>query len=161
MKFKIIFLSLSIALFFASCAQKPHEHPKPDLVQLKTTLQAMEDAYAVAQNAKNADGVVVYYSDDAHSLSNNKPKLIGKKAILAETKSDMASDTTNNVTSFEVVDVFADGDLAVEVGKSITKDASGKVVSTGKYISVFEKRDGKYICVRDIWNDDAPGKAGE
>jgi ketosteroid isomerase-like protein len=161
MKTNLILLFFSLGLFLSSCTETPQEQPKPDLAQLKTTLQAMEDAYAVAQNAKNADGVVVYYSDDAHSLSNNKPKVIGKKAILAETKSDMASDTTNNVTSFEVVDVFADGDLAVEVGKSVTKDANGKVVSTGKYISVFEKRDGKYVCVRDIWNDDAPSKPGE
>jgi len=161
MKINLMFLSLGLALCFASCAQKPQEQPKPDLAQLKTTLQAMEDAYAVAQNAKNPDGVIVYYADDAHSLSNNKPTAVGKKAILEAIKSDMASDTTNNVTSFEVVDVFAEGDLAVEVGKSVTKSPDGKVVSTGKYISVFEKRDGKYVCVRDIWNDDVPNKGGE
>ena len=27
-------------------------------------------------------------------------------------------------------------------------------VTTGKYVSVFEKRDGKYICIRDIYNSD-------
>ncbi len=36
-----------------------------------------------------------------------------------------------------------------------TKDASGKVIRTGKYMAIWEKRDGKYICIRDIYNDDA------
>ena len=25
---------------------------------------------------------------------------------------------------------------------------------TSKYMSLFEKRDGKYICIRDIYNND-------
>ena len=156
MKTNVIILCMGLCFVLASCTQQPHEHPKPDLAQLKTDLQAMEDAYAVGQNAKDPAAVAVYYAKDAHSLSNNQPKAVGMDAILKRIKSDMDSDTTNTSTSFEVVDVFADGDLAVEVGKSTTKDASGKVVSTGKYISVFEKRDGKLVCVRDIWNNDAP-----
>ena len=34
------------------------------------------------------------------------------------------------------------------------KDPSGELVSQGKYMSLFEKRNGKYVCVRDIWNSD-------
>lgn len=52
------------------------------------------------------------------------------------------------------MDVFAAGDLVVETGKCTFKDASGAVIRTGKYLSLFEKRDGKYVCIRDIYNDD-------
>lgn len=115
----------------------------------------MEDAYATALNNKNAEAVVVYYADDAVSLSYNEPMLVGKAAILEDTRKQMAKDTSGATIKFEVVDVFAAGDLAVEVGKSIKTLPSGKI-KTGKYISTFEKRGGKYICIRDIWNNDAP-----
>jgi len=42
--------------------------------------------------------------------------------------------------------------------KSTIKDAAGKVISSGKYMAVWEKRNGKFICVRDIYNDDAKEK---
>jgi ketosteroid isomerase-like protein len=45
-----------------------------------------------------------------------------------------------------------------EIGTAISKDASGKVIRTGKYMAVWEKRDGKYICIRDIYNSDAAAK---
>ena len=51
--------------------------------------------------------------------------------------------------------VFGDENTVTEVGKMTRKDASGKVVSTGKYMAVWEKRDGKYLCVRDIGNSDS------
>jgi len=46
--------------------------------------------------------------------------------------------------------------LKMTQGVSISwKDASGKEISTGKYMAVWEKRNGKYICVRDISNNDS------
>jgi len=30
------------------------------------------------------------------------------------------------------------------------------VAASGIYMSIFEKRDGKYVCIRDIWNSDMP-----
>jgi hypothetical protein len=35
-------------------------------------------------------------------------------------------------------------------------DAAGKTVETGKYIEVWRRINGKWLMVRDIWNDDAP-----
>lgn len=155
----LLFLFLAIsALGFVSCESADHhDHDEEtiDMDALRSELQGMEDAYAKAQNAKDAAAVVMYYADDAVSLGPNKPAAKGKSAILADTKEQMAADTTSGTIRFEVVDVFAQGNLAVEVGRSITKDAMGKE-STGKYISVFEKRDGKWICIRDSYSDDAP-----
>ena len=155
--FKTTLLAI-LAISWFACAQQPHTHEeeKPDIAALTSTFQAMEDAYAKAQNAKDAEGVVAYYAEDAHNMPNNQPVVKGKAAILNRIKKDMATDTSNTMTTFEVVEVFAAGDLAVEIGKSTTKDAAGSVVSSGKYMSLFEKRDGKYVCIRDIWNNDAP-----
>lgn len=51
--------------------------PAVDLVQVKTEIQAMEDAYAAALKAKDADAVMVYYADDAIDMPNNEPVVSG------------------------------------------------------------------------------------
>ena len=150
-----LLLAFAVSLFaLASCQQAPQPPAQPDLAKIRTEIQAMENAFAVAMNAKDADAVVAYYADDAVSLANNAPILTGKEAILNDLKKQIASDTSKTTASFEIMDVFAAGDLVVETGKSTFKDASGAVIRTGKYMSLFEKRNGKYVCIRDIYNDD-------
>ncbi len=122
--------------------------------ELRATLQGMEDAYAKAWNARDAEAIVAYYSDDAVSLGAGKPPVSGKATILADIKEELAEVDDDARISFQVVDVFADGDLAVEVGQTtMTRGGSSEVV--GKYISVFEKRDGKWICIRDSYSDNS------
>jgi ketosteroid isomerase-like protein len=161
----LLFLLLSFAAFgFVGCeAPDANEHAEEaiDLDAVRAELQGLEDTYAKHLMAKNADGVVAYYADNAQSLPPNEPVLVGKAAILAHTKSDMAKDTTAGGTiRFEVVDVFAEGNLAVEFGKSISTKADG-TTTTGKYISVFEKQNGKWLCIRVMYSEDAPEKSGE
>ncbi len=62
-------------------------------------------------------------------------------------------------TSYDVMDVFGAGDYVTEVGKITRKDSAGKVTTTGKYMAIWEKRHGKWICIRDIGNEDAKEKA--
>jgi len=50
--------------------------------------------------------------------------------------------------------VYAAGDLVVETGKGTIKDLTGTVVMTSKYMSLFENRNGKYLCIRDCYNND-------
>ncbi len=45
--------------------------------------------------------------------------------------------------------------MVTEVGEATSSDASGKVATSGKYMAIREKRGGKYVCIRDISNDDA------
>ena len=151
--FIMLFLLFGAMLF--SCQPQEAEEAAPDLDQIRSELQAMEDAYADSENNKNTDGMASYYADDAQSLPNNEPTISGKAAMLERIQNDQDSDSTQSEIRFEVVDVFADGDLVVEVGRSITTNADGSE-TTGKYISVFERRDGTLVCIRDIWNDDSP-----
>jgi len=154
-RFSFLFAAFAaIALFATSCKQSAHDSAKPDLAQIRTEIQALENAYAAGLNAKNASAVIMYYADDAISMVNNAPIAVGHDAILKMVQDEIASDTTNTTVSFEVVDVFASGDLVVETGKATYTDQTGNVTKTGKYMSLFEKRDGRYVCIRDIYNDD-------
>jgi ketosteroid isomerase-like protein len=126
----------------------------PDLGTLKTEIQAMEDAYAAGQNAKDVNAIMPYYSNDAVSFTNNDVAAIGAEAIAKRIQADLDLNTTKKTSTFKVQDIFVDGNLLVETGSSETKDSTGTVISTGKYMSLFEKRDGKYVCIRDIYNED-------
>jgi len=56
----------------------------------------------------------------------------------------------------EVSDGGANGNLGWSSGSYIVKDKDGKVVETGKYLSVNKKVHGKWIYWRDTWNADSP-----
>jgi ketosteroid isomerase-like protein len=151
----LLMLFLFTGMLFFSCqSNEGQQEHGPDLDQLRAELQEMENAFADSQNNKNTDGMMAYYSEDAQSLPANEPPIIGRSAILEQIQEDQASDTTGNQVRFEVVDVFADGNLVVETGKSISTDSDGNE-TYGKYMSLFERRNGKLVCIRDIYNDDA------
>lgn len=149
-KFLIVALSGLSALFFSACTT-PAEEAKPiDMDKLKVEIQAMEDAYAAAEKAKDADGVVAYYSQDAVSYSRNEAPLSGAAAIKEKIAKRLASDTTGNTSVYKVVDLFAEGNTATEIGSWTTISPAGAEVEKGYYMSYFQKRDGKYVCVRDM-----------
>jgi uncharacterized protein (TIGR02246 family) len=127
---------------------------KPDMAKLKTEIQALESAWAAADNARDTNAVAAFYADDAISLANNKPMLVGKAAIRQDIAESLAKRGEGARVTYDVVDVFGDENAVTEIGTSTVRDASGKMIRTGKYMAVWQKRDGKYICVRDIYNDD-------
>jgi uncharacterized protein (TIGR02246 family) len=156
---KLFGLFAFTAFVFSACATTEKEEVL-DMDMIKSDIQAMEDAYAAGEKAKDAEAVAVYYSDDAISYSRNKQPLKGKKAITEDMANRIASDTTGNYNVYKIVDLFAEGDTAVEIGSWTEFDAAGNQQNNGNYMSYFEKRDGKYVCVRDMSTTTSPVKSG-
>ena len=151
----LLFSLLAIGIFFAACqTQAPMEEPAMDMDALKSEIQAMEDAYAKAENAKDVDGIMVYYADDAQSLPQNEPKVVGSEAIAKRLADRLQKDTSGNTIEFAVEELFVGGDYVVEIGSSVSTNPSGEKVGSGKYLTLFEKRGDKYVAIRDIWNSD-------
>ena len=146
-------------LIFSACSTTEKKETI-DMEKVKGEIQAMEDAYAAAEKAKDADGVAAYYSDDAMSYSRNTQPLSGKAAIRENIANNIAKDTTGNYNVYKVVDLFAEGNTAVEIGSWTEFDSSGTEVENGNYMSYFQKRNGKYLCVRDMTTTTAPVKSG-
>lgn len=157
-KLKLIALFAISSFAFASCSTPAAESAKVDLETLKPEIQAMEDAFAKAEKEKNADGVVAYYSDDAISYNRNNEPSVGKAAIKEKIAKQLAEDTSGLTHVYKVVDLFADGDMVTEVGSFTNTNAAGDVVDKGFYMSCFQKRDGKYVCVRDMSVTTMPAK---
>ena len=131
---------------------------KPDLAAIKAEIQALENTWATASNAKDAATIANFYADDAVSFDNNKPMAVGKAAIRKNLDEVLAMHKPNETVTYETLDVYGDDNIVTEVGKTTVKDAKGTVTYTGKYMAVWEKRNGKWLIIRDMTNDDAKGK---
>jgi hypothetical protein len=84
--------------------------------------------------------------------------LVGNAAIRKDIEASIAKRPKGTTLSYEVMDAFGCDDYATEVGKTIRKDSTGKIISTGKYMALWEKRNGKWICIRDMGNEDVKEK---
>jgi len=146
-----------LSVFLMGTASMAQTKPA-DMKALKAVVQALENKFAEADNARDANAISQLYAEDAQSLACNKPTLVGRAAIKKEAEASLAKRAKGSTITFNVLDVYGSENVVTEVGTSTIKDISGKVTSTGKYMAVWEKRDGKYTIVRDIYNEDKPEK---
>jgi len=149
-----VLLTLSIA-----CNQKKEEPvaaPAIDKEQIKTEIQAIENAFAEVYNTGNIDAVT-YYADDATSYFNGKLPIVGKEAIHQSMKEELAGFGKGDKIAFETKEVYVanDGKHVMEIGAFQFTDSTGTKLRSGNYFSLFEKRDGKYVCIRDMGNSDS------
>ena len=158
-KFQLAALFSISTLLFAACNSKTGTTASVDMDKLKTEIQAMEDAFAAGEKAKDAAAVAVYYSDDAISYNRNEEPTKGKAAIQERIAKNLAKDTSGNYNVYKVVDLFAEGNMVVEVGSWTILNPSGAEVDRGHYMSCFQKRNGKYVCVRDMNATSMPAKS--
>lgn len=157
MKNKILMGGLTIVIMslIIACTQKKEGEPTTtttvDKDQIKAELQVMETAFAEAMNLRSPASIV-YYADDATSFAQNKPPLVGKAAIDKSLREDNAAMPKGSKVSYTANEVFpsSDGNQVVEIGSYQVVDSTNAVKSSGNYMSLFEKRDGKYVCIRDM-----------
>lgn len=128
-----------------------------DKEQIKKEIQAKEDQFAETYNAGEKKKIG-YYADDAVSFSQNQAALVGRDAIVEYLLADINSKTKSNKISFTTNEVFPsnDGNLVVEIGSYKVVDSTNTAINTGNYMVMFEKRDGKYVSVRDMSASDMP-----
>ncbi len=129
-----------------------------DPAKLKAEIQEQETAWAAADNARDINTLAAFYSNDAVSLANNQPMLVGNAAITKDLEISMAKRPKGSTTTYDVMDAYGGGNYVTETGKITRKDSTGKITSTGKYMAIWEKSEGKWSCIRDISNDDAKEK---
>jgi uncharacterized protein (TIGR02246 family) len=155
-------LCMLFAVFIIGCnttETKPAEAPAaPDMGKVKTEIQTLENAWAAAENAGDSKALAAFYTDDAVSMPRDKPMIVGKEAIAKDIEEGAATRDKSMTIAYNVLDVFGDENTVTEVGTAIRKDSTGKVAYTGKYMAIWVKRDGKYLCIRDMSNSDAKEK---
>ncbi|MCK5814384.1 MAG: nuclear transport factor 2 family protein [Flavobacteriaceae bacterium] len=143
-------------LLIASCNSNKEKSTSVliDKEQIKKDIQARENQFAETYN----NGVlkdIGYYADDAVTFYQNMAPIRSEKERLEILKIDPLN--TNKI-SFTTIEVFAskDGDQVLEIGYYSVVDSTHTAINTGNYMSLFEKRDGQYVCLRDMSVSDMP-----
>jgi len=145
---KKVLLAVSV-LTLACNSKKDGSTIVVDKEQIKKEIQAKEDGFAAIYNGGEIKDIG-YYADDATSFFQNRPALIGKEAIVEFLKSGLSGNSDKISFNTEEVFVSNDGNQVVEVGYFKVVDSTNTTVNKGNYMSLFEKRNGKYVCVRDM-----------
>lgn len=148
----------SLSFFFLmslliACQSNNEDHTEGviDTEQIKKEIQAKENEFAEIYNGGERRKIG-YYADDAITYLQNSPPKIGKTAILDYLMDNVDSLSIGNRISFVTDEVFpsSDGNQVVEIGYYKVIDPDGNILNTGYYMTLFEKRDGKYVSLRDM-----------
>lgn len=121
-------------------------------------LHAVDQLWLKSYNGGDADTIASLYDEHAVLLPPGGPGVNGRPAIHAFFAKDMAESAKGGV-KFSLgskPDGGVSGDMGWASGTYEVKDKSGKVVDTGKYLSVSVKKGGKWLYLRDTWNSDVP-----
>ena len=149
---------LSAVILLIACNTKKEETVVAvDKEQVKKEIQAKENDFAAVYNSSVVKDIG-YYADDAVTFYQNSKPIVGKPAIVEFLKADLVGNT--HKIAFKTNDVFvsSDGNQVVEVGYYTVVDSTNAPINTGNYMSLFEKRNGKYVAVRDMSTSDIPIK---
>jgi ketosteroid isomerase-like protein len=147
---------VAVILFLVGCGeQKPPDTRAAD----EKAIRDADAQWSKTAAARDVDGTVSYYSDDASLLAPNAPIASDKQSIRAAWAGLLTPDTSLSWQAGKV-EVARSGDLAYLTGayQLTTKNAHGKPVSdNGKFVEVWKKQpDNKWKVVADIFNSDMP-----
>lgn len=154
----VVLLAGVISLPIA-CNPKKEEPATPviDKEQIKKEIQAKENDFAALYNTGELKNIG-YYAEDATVFAQNKAPLVGKEAVVEYLKAGIDSSSKGNTISFTTNEVFVsnDGNQVVELGYFKLVDSTNVAINTGNYMILFQKRDGKYVSVREMSASDMP-----
>lgn len=141
-------LVVAIALILCCASVFAHDDEKA----IREAVKSME-AGVVAGDGERAAAM---YASDAVLMPPNEPSVKGADAIRKWWGGMLGAGKTNLAINIEKLTVS--GDLAVDVGtwdlSLLPTGATTAVTDHGKYIVVWQKRDGKWQAVNDIFNSD-------
>jgi len=150
----------SIVAAFALCGISSSD---ADPASEVAAIHAVDQAWVKAYNGGDVDTVASLYDEHAVLLPPGAPPAHGRTAIRAFLASGMAAFAKDGL-SFSLgaqPDGGVSGNMGWASGSYTVKDKSGRVVETGKYLSVSRKKDGKWLYIRDTWNSDGPPASAE
>jgi ketosteroid isomerase-like protein len=155
MKNKIIngiVLSCILSLIIA-CSPKKVEPVAVviDKEQIEKEIQAIEDKFAAIYTHRNVDSLT-YYADNAVSYFVGQKPIVGKDSIHKFIEEELLYFPEGARIINETIEIYVsdDGDHVAEIGSYKMVDSAGVVMQNGHYMSFFVKRDGKYVCARDM-----------
>jgi uncharacterized protein (TIGR02246 family) len=151
-----VLVTLAAMAAIVGCA-KPAA-PVADTTADADAVRAVNNAWFAAYKAGDADTLASLYAEDALLMAPGAASASGRAAIREAYAKDTASMALAGLSNNDggSSDVGVSGDLAWQNGTFTITDKSGATVDTGKYLTLFQRREGKWLIIRDTWNSDAP-----
>jgi ketosteroid isomerase-like protein len=150
-------LVVSGALLLLISCKKEEPVVAIDTNLIKEEIQAKENEFADTYNS-GIEKNIGYHAEDAITYPQNSKPVVGKAAIIEFLKTHRDTISIGRKISFKTEEVFVskDGEQVVEIGYYKVSDSTNAIVNSGNYMSLFVKRDGKYVCLRDMSTSDLP-----
>jgi ketosteroid isomerase-like protein len=121
-------------------------------------ITARSAEWDAALNAKDIDGIVALYTDDARMMAPNMPAGTGSDGVRAAFTGMIEAGLSVKLTS---VDAVVSGDVGYNVGTYVLS-AGDEQADIGKFLEVWERgADGVWRISNDIYNSDLPAAAPE
>ena len=126
-------------------------------------IKAGTESWVKSFNGGNASAVAALYAEDAVLMPPGAPPARGTAAIKEAIAKEIAGAKKGGVTfaigTNDEVNVI--GDMAWHSGGYFVMDKANKPVEAGKFLEAWEKKNGKWRIVRDIWNSNGASAAPE
>jgi ketosteroid isomerase-like protein len=136
-------------------------HAQPDTRAAdEQAIRERDIAWSKVGAAKDLEGVLAFFTDDASELPPNAPIATGKEARRKVWSEYFATPGFAFNWQPTKVEASRGGDLGYSMGtyELTMHDPTGKpVIDRGKYVTVWKKQaDGTWKVVADIFNSDLP-----
>jgi len=151
----LLFTGCCLSLLTLQCSPKPPDTHVAD----EAAIRAINPSWFSAYNSGNVDAIVALYGEDAVLSAPGAPAGRGHAAIREILAKGIADGMALHAGS--TTDAGVSGDLGWEWGTFTVSDKSDVTVDAGKYVTVYARKDGKWLIIRDIWNSDGPMQAAE
>lgn len=123
----------------------------------KTTdpvLDKLTKEFEAAFNAKDAEKVASFYTDDAALLSPNEPMIRGRDSITARYREEFKQGLTN--LQLKPIESALGGTVGFEVGTSAValRSPDGLLSTSGKYAVIYKRVGNQWKIAYDIYTSD-------
>lgn len=158
-------MAFVVAVVLAGCAQPPAAEPPepPDTREADAAaIHALVESWSAAAQAKDPEGFVSVYADDAVLMLEGAPDMHGIDALREGITGLMQDPNFDLWFAADQVTVARAGDLAYETGTySLTMSGPDQSPATqaGHYIVLWEKQaDGSWKVIFDVPVSDPPAQ---
>ncbi|MDP3938959.1 MAG: DUF4440 domain-containing protein [Deltaproteobacteria bacterium] len=137
--------SLCLLLLASGCSGS--SEPADSVERIMTLEHEWSDRF----QAKDINWIAGLHWEDARQLPPDAPAVVGAEAIRAAWQA--MADTEGLTLKWESSFAKVSGDLAYDVGKGIIETPDG-IARLAKYVVVWERRDGQWKVVVDMFSAD-------
>ena len=124
---------------------------------VRSEIEAANAQFSSAAAKGDGAALAALYAPEGQVMPAGSDPIRGAQAIQKFWQG--ALDSGVAAIGLKTIDVFGRGPTATEVGEYELRDKAGKVLDHGKYIVVWQRADGKWKLLRDMFSTNvAPPK---